>query len=131
GATRLANRDTVPLPVQRRSAVAPGKATRRPARRAPLALAAGVTTFWAALVSLTPIVVVVALANMIDTSGAAAGRVARLGLAAWLLAHGVPIETRLGPIGLAPLALSGLAASRGAPPRGPPPPPTRPPPPHP
>jgi Family of unknown function (DUF6350) len=100
----LATRDTVRLPIKR--------PVRRPARRAPLALAAVVTTVWAALVSLAPIVVVVALANMIDTSGAAAGRVARLGLAAWLLAHGVPVETRLGAISLAPLALSILAMWR-------------------
>src|SRR5262245_27860801 len=107
-ATSLANRDTVRLPVPRRPP------RRRPARRAPLALAASVTTVWAALVSLTPVVVVVALVNMIDTSGAAAGRVARIGLAAWLLAHGVPVETQLGPIGLAPLALTMLAAWRVA-----------------
>ena len=36
----------------------------------------------------------------------------RTGFAAWLLAHGVPLRTELGPIGLVPLAISVLAAWR-------------------
>jgi hypothetical protein len=109
-ATRLANRETVRLPIQRRPARSKGSR----ARKAPLALAATVTTAWAALVSLTPMLVVVALVHAVDNSGASANRVARLGLAAWLLAHGVPLQTGLGPIGLAPLALSVFTAWRVA-----------------
>jgi hypothetical protein len=108
-ATRLANRETVRLPVQRRPA-RPVRA--RPARRAPLALAAAVTTGWAALVSLAPMLVVVALLHAIDASGASANRVARLGLAGWLLAHGVPVGTGIGRVSLAPLALSVVAVWR-------------------
>jgi hypothetical protein len=104
---QLANRETVRLPVQRRPQPAA-----KPARRAPLALAATVTTVWAALVSLAPVLVVVALVYALDGSGASTGLVARLGLAAWLLAHGVPIEVGIGPVALAPLALTALAAWR-------------------
>jgi hypothetical protein len=104
---QLANRETVRLPVQRRPQPAA-----KPARRAPLALAATVTTVWAALVSLAPVLVVVALVSARDGSGASTGVVARLGLAAWLLAHGVPIEVGIGPVALAPLALTVLAAWR-------------------
>jgi len=104
---QLANRETVRLPVQRRPQPAA-----KPARRAPLALAATVTTVWAALVSLAPVLVVVALVSALDGSGASTGVVARLGLAAWLLAHGVPIEVGIGPVALAPLALTVLAAWR-------------------
>jgi hypothetical protein len=109
-ATRLANRETVRLPVQRRPA-----APRPPrARRAPLALAAVVTTTWAALVSLAPMLIVVALVHAMDSSGATVNRVARLGLAGWLLAHGVPVRAGIGTIGLAPLLLSAIAAWRVA-----------------
>jgi hypothetical protein len=104
---QLANRETVRLPVQRRP-----RPAAKPTRRAPLALAATVTTVWAALVSLAPMLVVVALVHALDSSGASTGVVARLGLAAWLLAHGVPIEVGFGPIALAPLALTALAVWR-------------------
>jgi Family of unknown function (DUF6350) len=104
---QLANRETVRLPVQRRP-----RPAAKPTRRAPLALAATVTTVWAALVSLAPMLVVVALVHALDSSGASTGVVARLGLAAWLLAHGVPVEVGIGPIALAPLALSTLAVWR-------------------
>jgi len=104
---QLANRETVRLPVQRRP-----RPAAKAVRRAPLALAATVTTVWAALVSLAPMLAVVALVHAMDSSGASPGVVARLGLAAWLLAHGVPVEVGVGPIALAPLMLSALAAWR-------------------
>src|SRR4051812_17797113 len=109
--TRLADRETVRLPIQRR-AVRGGNPAKRPARRAPLALAAVVNSCWAAVVSLLPTILVVWLFYALDTSGAAIGQVLRLGLAGWLLAHWVPLQTGSGPIGLAPLGLTAIAAWR-------------------
>ncbi|GAA0730339.1 hypothetical protein Drose_33700 [Dactylosporangium roseum] len=109
--TRLEDRETVRLPIQRRPTRGKGPA-RRPARRAPLALAATVTTLWAAVVSLVPTLVVVWLLHAVDSSGAPAGQVLRLGLAGWLLAHWVPLQTGLGPISLAPLGLTAVAVWR-------------------
>jgi hypothetical protein len=110
-ATRLENRETVRLPIQRRpvSRAAPPRA-----RKAPLALAAGVTTLWAAVVSFVPMLVIVGLVYALDQSGVGAGRIVRFGLSAWLLAHGVPIHTGLGAVSLVPLALSVVAAWRVA-----------------
>jgi hypothetical protein len=79
-----------------------------------LAVAAAVTTLWAAAVSLTPVVTVVVLANLIAGAGAPVGQVLRVALAGWLLAHGVELHTPAGPLGLAPLAFTLLAAWRVA-----------------
>ncbi|NNJ60410.1 MAG: hypothetical protein HKP61_05540, partial [Dactylosporangium sp.] len=81
-------------------------------RRAPLALAATVTTVWAGLVSLAPTIAVVFVVYAADSADASIAPVARLVLAGWLLAHGVPVHTELGPIGLAPLAITAFAAWR-------------------
>ena len=86
---------------------------RRP-RRAPLALAATVTTAWAALISFVPTMVIVGFAYAVDSTGDPAAKVVRLGLAGWLLAHGVPVRTDLGKIGLIPLVITGFAAWRVA-----------------
>ncbi|GAB2924941.1 DUF6350 family protein [Micromonospora polyrhachis] len=94
-------------PVQR-SGVEP-----RPRRRAPLAVAAGVNTCWAALVSFLPVATVLALAQLTEDAATFTGAI-RIGLAGWLLGHGVPLGTSAGPIGLAPLALGALAAWRVA-----------------
>ncbi|GAA3201095.1 DUF6350 family protein [Dactylosporangium siamense] len=109
--TRLADRETVRLPIQRRSTRGrpPG---RRPARRAPLILAATVTTLWAALVTLVPALVVVWLLHAMDSSGAPLWQILRVGAAGWLLAHWVPLYTGIGPVSLAPLALTAVAAWR-------------------
>ncbi|MDG6105387.1 cell division protein PerM [Dactylosporangium aurantiacum] len=109
--TRLAERETVRLPIQRRSTRGrpPG---RRPARRAPLLLAATVTTFWAAVVTLVPTIVVVWLLHAMDSSGAPAWQIVRVGAAGWLLAHWVPLYTGIGPLSLAPLGLTAVAAWR-------------------
>jgi hypothetical protein len=73
-------------------------------RRAPLPLAATVTTIWAALVSYLPVVVLVSLLT---------GHFeARVGTGAWLLAHGVALSTPAGRFGLVPLGVSVLAAWR-------------------
>src|SRR5258705_6501490 len=95
--TRLANRETVRLPIQRRPTRGKAPAS-RPARRAPLALAATVTGLWAALVSLVPTLIVVWLLHAVDSSGAPLSQVLRFGLAGWLLAHWVPLHTGIGPI---------------------------------
>jgi hypothetical protein len=81
---------------------APGKAPVR--RRAPLVLAATVTTTWAALVSYVPVVAAVSLAvGRFEAHG---------GTGVWLLAHGVPLSTGAGRFGLVPLGLSVLAGWR-------------------
>src|SRR6266536_696666 len=65
-------------------------------RRAPVLLAATVTTVWAALVSYLPVLI---LAGLVTSWRSAF----RFGTAGWLLGHGVP---------LVPLALSVLAGWR-------------------
>ncbi|GAA2394556.1 cell division protein PerM [Dactylosporangium salmoneum] len=109
--TRLADRETVRLPIQRR-AVRGREPSRRPARRAPLALAAVVNSLWAAVVSLAPTLAVVWMLFALDSAGAPLAQVLRLGLGGWLLAHWVPIHTGIGPVSLAPLGLTLIAAWR-------------------
>ncbi|GAB3139744.1 hypothetical protein GCM10027290_09440 [Micromonospora sonneratiae] len=70
-------------------------------------------TGWAALVSFLPVVIVMAMARLAEDSATLSGA-ARVGLAGWLLGHGVPLGTDAGPIGLPPLALAVLAAWRVA-----------------
>jgi hypothetical protein len=70
-----------------------------------------VATLWAALISYLPVAAVLGMAQFAEDAGSLPGA-ARLGLAGWLLGHGVPLDTPTGPIGLAPLALAALAAWR-------------------
>src|SRR5204863_96809 len=79
---------------------------------APLPVAALVTTGWAALVSATPVLLVTAAVLLISPAPVDSSTVLRGGLAAWLLAHGVPLVTPAGTIGLAPLALAAGSASQ-------------------
>jgi hypothetical protein len=105
--------ETVRLPSQRSGpgrGARPGGPVRRP-RRAPLPLAVAVATLWAALISYLPVAVVLGMAQFAEDAGSLPGA-ARLGLAGWLLGHGVPLDTPTGPLGLAPLALAALAAWR-------------------
>ncbi|MDQ7903262.1 DUF6350 family protein [Phytohabitans sp. ZYX-F-186] len=105
--------ETVRLPSQRSGparGARPGGSARR-SRRAPLPLAVAVATLWAALLSYLPVAAVLAMAQFAEDSGSLPGA-ARLGLAGWLLGHGVPLDTPTGPLGLAPLALAALAAWR-------------------
>jgi hypothetical protein len=81
-------------------------------RRAPVLVAALVTTVWGALLSYLTVVAAVALVTDVGGGGAPTGVVFRFGTAGWLLAHGVPITHSGGELGLAPLALSALAAWR-------------------
>ncbi len=97
----LANRETVAVPRQREGA----------AGRAPYAVAAGFATLWAALLSYLPVAVVLGLAQLSEDAGSPWGA-ARAGLAGWLLGHGVPLTTALGPLGLAPLLLTVLIGWR-------------------
>jgi hypothetical protein len=75
-------------------------------------LAAAITTGWAVLVSATPVLLAAAAVLLISPNPTDSESVLRSGFAAWLLAHGVPLTTDLGPIGLIPLAISALAAWR-------------------
>lgn len=68
-------------------------------------------TAWAAIVSFLPVAVVTGLAPLFEHAATFAGAV-RVGLAGWLLGHGVPLRTAAGPLGLPPLALAVLAAWR-------------------
>jgi hypothetical protein len=96
------NRETVALPQQR---------GRRRSGRAPLLVAAGFATVWAALLSYLPVAVVMGLARALEGAGGLPGA-ARTGLTGWLLGHGVPLGTSIGPVGLTPLLLTVLVAWR-------------------
>jgi hypothetical protein len=98
-----ANRETVHLPAQR------GRPSGR--GRAPVAVAVGFATLWAALLSYLPVALVMGLARSMEGAGGIVGS-ARVGLSAWLLGHGVPLGTSVGPVALAPLLLTLLAAWR-------------------
>jgi len=115
GASDVAQQETVRLDVPS----PPREAVRVPlprgaprARRAPVLVAAIVTAGWAALLSATPVVFAVGLAQLVDAPHGSVGGAIRYGLAGWLLAHGVPLHTGLGTVGLVPLAVSALAAWR-------------------
>jgi hypothetical protein len=99
----LGRRETVKLPGQRTPADGRG--------RAPLAVAATFAALWAALVSYLPVAAVIGLARTLEGSGGLGGA-AHAGLAGWLLGHGVPIGTSIGPLALAPLLLTVLATWR-------------------
>jgi hypothetical protein len=96
-------RETVKLPGQRRPPERRG--------RAPLPVAAAFATLWAAIVAYVPVAAVVGLARTLEGEGGLGGAV-HAGLAGWLLGHGVPIGTSIGPLGLAPLLLTLLAGWR-------------------
>jgi hypothetical protein len=99
----LGRRATVKLPGQRK----PVDGRKRP----PLLVAAGFATLWAAFLSYLPVAAVIGLARTLEGSGGLAGA-AHAGLAGWLLGHGVPIGTSIGPLALAPLLLTLLATWR-------------------
>lgn len=96
----------------------PGPARRVPAPRAdgpssrpPLAVAAGVAAVGAALTSWLPVAVVLWFFQLSAGESNLPDAV-RVGLAGWLLGHGVPLTTNAGPLGLAPLAVTLLAGWR-------------------
>jgi hypothetical protein len=104
GPDDLGRRETVALPSQRRPP--PDRSG-----RAPLLVAAGFATLWAALLSYLPVAAVIGLARSFEGAGGLGGA-AGAGLAGWLLGHGVPIGTPIGPLGLPPLLLSSLIVWR-------------------
>ncbi|GIG89546.1 cell division protein PerM [Plantactinospora endophytica] len=106
GVRRPASERSGPRRVPRPRPGGPGRSG-----RAPLAVAAAVAAGWAALVSYLPVAVVLGAARFAEGSGDVVGA-ARLGLAGWLLGHGVPLQTDAGVLGLPPLALAMLAAWR-------------------
>ncbi|MEV6343468.1 DUF6350 family protein [Actinoplanes sp. NPDC051851] len=99
----LGRRETVRVPAQRRP----------PATRsgAPLPVAVVFATLWAALLTYLPVAAVIGLARTLEGAGGLSGA-ARAGAAGWLLGHGVPIGTSIGPLALAPLLLSVLVIWR-------------------
>ncbi len=102
-----AERVTVRLPRQR--PVPP----RRPVRRAPVLVAATVTTVLGALLVWVPVVLLVLLATRLGGgTGLGFAGTARASLAVWLLAHGVPVYLGTAKVSLAPLALTLLAGWR-------------------
>ncbi|MEU4423928.1 DUF6350 family protein [Actinoplanes sp. NPDC024001] len=100
----LGRRDTVRLPAPRRPAEQTG-------RGAPLLVAAAFATVWAALLTYLPVAAVIGLARTLEGSGGIGGA-AHAGLAAWMLGHGVPIGTSIGPLAIAPLLLTLLVVWR-------------------
>ncbi|TML25564.1 MAG: hypothetical protein E6G35_12055 [Actinobacteria bacterium] len=98
----VAAHPTVKLPRQR---------TRPTRRRAPVWLAAAVTTVWAAAVSYLPVLGLVMLLGQVS-GGAPIGARLTFGTAFWLLAHGVPLSLGGDRLALVPLAVSVLAAWR-------------------
>ena len=99
----LGDRPTVKVPGQRRP----------PARskRAPLPVAVAFATIWAAALCYLPVAAVIGLARTLEGEGGLGGA-AHAGLAGWLLGHGVPIGTSIGPLGLPPLLLTMLIVWR-------------------
>ncbi|MFI5890670.1 DUF6350 family protein [Actinoplanes sp. NPDC051513] len=95
----LGERPTVKVPGQRRPP--------KPPRRAPLPVAAAFATLWAAVLCYLPVAAVIGLARTLEGQGGLGGA-AHAGLAGWLLGHGVPIGTSIGPLGLPPLLLTFL-----------------------
>ncbi|GIE79227.1 hypothetical protein Aph02nite_51770 [Actinoplanes philippinensis] len=98
----LGRRETVRVPTQRRPA---------PGRGAPLPVAALFATVWAALLTYLPVAAVIGLARTLEGAGGLVAA-AHAGLAGWLLGHGVPIGTSIGPLALAPLLLTVLIVWR-------------------
>src|SRR5882757_9586505 len=97
--TPLSRQPTVRL-AARRGSTRPGRPNRRVRRRAPVLGAAAVTTVWASVVSYAPVLALVALVTTVGGGGAPVRVILRLGTAGWLLAHGVPLHTHGGPLGL-------------------------------
>ncbi|GLY01038.1 DUF6350 family protein [Actinoplanes sp. NBRC 101535] len=101
----LGRRETVRLPSQRR----PPESRR--SSRAPLPIAVAFATTWAALFTYLPVAAVIGLARTLEGSGGIGGA-AHAGLAGWMLGHGVPVGTSIGPLAITPLLLTVLVVWR-------------------
>ncbi|HKT00967.1 MAG TPA: hypothetical protein VJT31_15675, partial [Rugosimonospora sp.] len=75
-------------------------------RRAPVLVAALVTTVWASILSYALVLAAVALVAGAAGHAVPVPEVLRSGTAGWLLAHGVPVVSGSGRLDLAPLAVS-------------------------
>ncbi|MFI5935623.1 DUF6350 family protein [Actinoplanes sp. NPDC051494] len=105
------NRETVRVDPGNRETVRLQGRGRPATRRAPLLVAAAFATLWAAALSYIPVAAVIGLARTLEGQGGLGGAL-HAGLAGWLLGHGVPIGTSIGPLGVAPLLLTLLAGWR-------------------
>ncbi len=74
-------------------------------------VAAAATGTWAAVVSFSPMLIVVLL-GWFGSTTVSGGTAVRFALAGWLLGHGVPVTAGHGPIGLIPLALTAMVVWR-------------------
>lgn len=74
-------------------------------------VAAAATGTWAAVVSFSPMLIVVLL-GWFGSATVSGGTAVRFALAGWLLGHGVPVTAGHGPIGLIPLALTAMVVWR-------------------
>jgi len=79
-------------------------------RGAPLLVAAGVAALWAAVVGFLPLLGLAAVGTIGQSVAPAA--VLRLATTAWLLGHGVPVQTPADRVTLAPLLVSLLVGWR-------------------
>ena len=94
-------------PTQREPAPTPATAERR---GAPLPVAAGVAALWAVVLGFLPLLGLAVIGTIGQPVAPAA--VLRLATSAWLLGHGVPVQTPADRITLAPLLVSVLVGWR-------------------
>lgn len=76
-----------------------------------LLVAAAATGGWAAVVSFSPVLIMVLL-GWFGSATASGGTAVRFALAGWLLGHGVPVSGGHGPLSLVPLTLTALVVWR-------------------
>ncbi|GIM92763.1 cell division protein PerM [Paractinoplanes toevensis] len=100
---KLGEQPTVKVPGQRKP---PPRS-----RHAPLPVAVAFATLWSAALCYLPVAAVIGMARTLEGQGGLGGA-AHAGLAGWLLGHGVPIGTSIGPLGLPPLLLTVLIVWR-------------------
>ncbi|GIF19349.1 hypothetical protein BJ973_006393 [Actinoplanes tereljensis] len=96
---KLGEHPTVKVPGQRKP---PPRS-----RHAPLPVAVAFATLWSAALCYLPVAAVIGMARTLEGQGGLGGAV-HAGAAGWLLGHGVPIGTSIGPLGLPPLLLTVL-----------------------
>jgi hypothetical protein len=76
-----------------------------------LLAAAAATGGWAAVVSFSPVLIMVLL-GWFGSTTVSGGAAVRFALAGWLLGHGVPVSAGHGPVSLVPLTLTALVVWR-------------------
>jgi hypothetical protein len=101
---------TDPLAEARAASSAEPRARANGRRGAPLPVAAAVAALWAAVAGLLPVLAVTAIGAI--GQGVPTGSVLRLATAAWLLGHGVPVQTPADRLTLVPLAITALIGWR-------------------